>query len=130
MTKEIHYKPILAITMGDPAGIGPEIAANAFGRKELYDVCNPILIGHKRSMMAAIGLLGNKLKLNTINKTSKACFEFGTIDLIEVAEEIINEIEYGKITAPAGDIAFRAVTLAIELALNKEVDATVTGPIQ
>lgn len=129
MTKENHHKPNLAITMGDPAGIGPEIAAKAFARKQLYDVCKPILIGHQQSMEAVLALLASKLKLNTINKISDARFEYGIIDLLEVAAEIDSEIPYGEISTIAGDIAFRAVIAAIELAMNKQVDGTVTGPI-
>jgi 4-hydroxythreonine-4-phosphate dehydrogenase len=130
MTTEKHHKPILAITMGDPAGIGPEIASKAFGRSQLYDVCKPILIGHQNSMSDSLVLLGSKLKLNKINKIPEARFEYGIIDIIEVASEIDDKIKSGEISAVAGDIAFRAVVAAIELAINKQVDATVTGPIQ
>lgn len=130
MTIEKHHKPILAITMGDPAGIGPEIAAKTFGRHQVYDVCRPVLIGHKKSMSDSLVILKSKLKLNNISRINDARFEYGTIDIIEVAPEIDVKIESGEISAIAGDIAFRTVVAAIELAMHKEVDGTVTGPIQ
>ena len=130
MTSEKKHIPILAITMGDPAGIGPEIAAKTFGRSQLYDVCKPVLIGHQRSMSDSLHFLNSKLKLNRINNISEARFEYGSIDIIEVAAEIEDNIQSGTISAIAGDIAFRAVVAAIELAVNKQVDGTVTGPIQ
>lgn len=122
--------PVLAITMGDPAGIGPEIAAKVFAQKELFSICKPILVGHQPSILKAFDLLGSKLELNPIQTASEARFQHGIIDQIEIAEEINDVIKYGEVSAIGGEIAFRAVTTAINLAMNKLVDATVTGPIQ
>lgn len=130
MTEGKKHIPILAITMGDPAGIGPEIAAKVFSSQKTYQVCNPILIGHTPSMYNIINKSGLKLKLHPIDNASKARFIPGTIDIIEISDSEDANIDIGKISARAGDIAFNAVKTAIDLALNKEVDGTVTGPIQ
>jgi 4-hydroxythreonine-4-phosphate dehydrogenase len=122
-------KPILAVTMGDPAGIGPEIAVKTFSEKSVYGICNPLLIGNAKIMARAIKALKSELSINVISSVSEAKFSFSSIDVFDL--EVVNqeEIQYGKISAAAGDIAFRSVVKAIELANNGEVDGTVTCPI-
>jgi 4-phospho-D-threonate 3-dehydrogenase / 4-phospho-D-erythronate 3-dehydrogenase len=124
-----QQKPILAITMGDPAGVGPEIAAMAFAGGHLHKICKPILIGNSAIMKKAIQITGVSLALNSINRVEEAWFEEGTIDVLELDVQDAEKIEFGKISSIAGDLAFRAVTKAIDLALSKQVDGTVTNPI-
>ncbi|MGV8090659.1 MAG: 4-hydroxythreonine-4-phosphate dehydrogenase PdxA [Mangrovibacterium sp.] len=121
---------ILAITMGDPAGIGPEIAAKAFHEAEVYEKCRPVLVGNQHCMEKAVKLTGLDLRIHVIEKVSEAFFQPDTIDLINIPPDRPEQIEYGQISATAGDLAFKAVRKAIELAMRKEVDGTVTGPIQ
>lgn len=121
--------PVIAVTMGDPAGIGPEIAARTFADKTLRDICKPLLIGNSLAMEEAIRISSLKLRLNRITEVSQAGFDDGVIDIFEIDGYDTNQIHLGKVSARAGDIAFRAVKLAIELALKGMVDATVTGPI-
>ncbi len=127
--KQLHDRPILAITMGDPAGIGPEIAAKAFGKSEIYQKCRPLLVGNVEVMKKAIKVANVVCSLNAIAKVAEAKFEPGTIDIIDMEVENPNDIAYGEVSAVAGDLAFRAVKKAIDMALAKEVDGTVTGPI-
>jgi 4-hydroxythreonine-4-phosphate dehydrogenase len=124
-------KPVIAVTMGDPAGIGPEIAAKAFANKALRDICKPLLIGNSVAMEEAVRISSLTLRLNRINEVSQAGFESGTVDMLEIngVGDEVNQICFGEVSARAGDIAFRAVKLAIELAMKGMVDATVTGPI-
>ncbi len=121
--------PIIAITMGDPAGIGPEIAARAFADKALRNLCKPLLIGNSFVMQEAIRISSVNLRLNSISEVSQAGFEYGVMDIIEIDSCEADHILFGEVSSLAGDIAFRAVKLAIELALKGLVDATVTGPI-
>jgi len=123
------YRPILAITMGDPAGIGPEIAAKTFAMEELYVKCRPLLVGHAATMVKTIKNLQSKLVLSSVNKIPECSFQYGTIDIFEVGGSVSDEIIIGQISAQAGDIAFQAVKAAIKFAMDKEVDGTVTGPI-
>ncbi len=129
MKNDHDNRPLIAVTMGDPAGIGPEIAAKAFAECNLYNICKPVLIGNSYSMKKSIDLAAVKLSLNLIHDISEAGFKCGFIDMYEINGHGIDQIRYGEISAQAGDIAFRAVKLAIELAMNRRVDATVTGPI-
>jgi 4-hydroxythreonine-4-phosphate dehydrogenase len=122
-------RPILAITMGDPAGIGPEIAVKSFSDKAVYNICNPLLVGNAVLMARAVNELKSKLKINVINRVSEAQFSFGKIDVFDLEVSNPDKIQYGQISATAGDIAFRSVVKAIELANIGDVDGTVTCPI-
>lgn len=123
-----NKKPILAITMGDPAGIGPEIAAMAFAGQHLRSVCRPVLIGNRTVMEKAFSVTMHNLKINSIEEIAQACFEEQQIDLIDLPANT-EAIRFGEVSAEAGDLAFRAVVKAIELAMDRQVDGTVTGPI-
>ncbi len=121
--------PIIAITMGDPAGIGPEIAAKAFFEKEVYSKCRPLITGDAAVIERAVKLLNLPLTVRPINAVADARFEFGTIDVFDLKNVDLATLETGKVSAQAGNAAFEAVRTAIELAMKNDVDATVTGPI-
>lgn len=125
----MQSKPILAITMGDPAGIGPEIAVMAFEMSHLHRHCRPVLIGNKVCLERAIKVVGSRLSINSISEIEQAEFEPDTIDLYDIAAEGAGSIRFGEVSALAGDLAFKAVVKAIELAMDNKVDGTVTGPI-
>lgn len=119
---------ILAITMGDPAGIGPEIVAKAFAKKVVFEKCSPVLIGNADVMKEAIQLTGLDLQLNIVNKVEEAQFKLGVLDIFHIPADTTN-IKHGTVSAEAGDLAFKSVKKAIELALAGDVAGTVTGPI-
>ena len=121
--------PILAITMGDAAGIGPEIASKTFADASVYERCRPLLVGNAAIMQRAITIVGASLDLNVVSDVADAKFAFGTIDIYQIEVENPLDIEFGVVSAKAGDLAFNAVKTAIELAKAKLVDGTVTGPI-
>ena len=121
-------KIILAVTMGDPAGIGPEIAAKTFADASVFEKCSPLLVGNADVMAAAIQLTGVQLKINRIGHVNDSKLEFGTIDIFHIPADL-TKIQHGKVSAEAGNLAFNAVRTAIELAMKGEVDGTVTGPI-
>ncbi len=124
------HKPILAVTMGDAAGIGPEIAIKAFANKEVYNKCRPILMGNSEVLAHIMNLIDIKLKLNLIKQVEEAVFEWGTMDVVEhELEGGIKNLPLGEINAACGDLAFRCILSAIKFAMNGKVDATVTGPI-
>jgi 4-hydroxythreonine-4-phosphate dehydrogenase len=125
----MSYKPIIGITMGDPASIGPEIAIKALLEKEIYDTCRPLLVGDASVFNHIIEKLGLAASINAINKVEDAKFEFGKPDVFDLANFDINELEFGVVSAKAGNASFESVKKVIELALAGEIDATVTGPI-
>ncbi|MFY7839866.1 MAG: 4-hydroxythreonine-4-phosphate dehydrogenase PdxA [Lacibacter sp.] len=121
--------PVLAITMGDPASIGPEIAVKALLQKDTYDICKPLLVGDAVVFQQIIDKLQLNAKMNAVANVADAKFELGTIDVYDLGITDITKLEFGKINAMCGEASFQAVKKAIELALTKEVDGTVTGPI-
>jgi len=121
--------PIIAITMGDPASIGPEIAVKALQQRSIHKICKPVLVGDAKVFEQIINKLKLNVKVNAISKVPDAKFELGTIDVFDLNITDVNRLQFGKINAMCGEASFQAVKKVIELAMAKEVDATVTGPI-
>jgi 4-phospho-D-threonate 3-dehydrogenase / 4-phospho-D-erythronate 3-dehydrogenase len=121
--------PIIGITMGDPASIGPEIAIKALLKKEIYEICRPLLIGDATVFQQIIRLLKLDATVQPVTKVSEAEYRFGVIDVFDLQNVKMDELQFGEISAMAGHASFEAVKKVIELALAGEVDATVTGPI-
>lgn len=122
-------KPIIGITMGDPASIGPEIALKALTEQKIYDVCRPIIVGDASVFEHINEKIGLNLNINVIQNVQEAKFELGSPDVLDLNNFDIDKLEFGVISAAAGDASFKSVTKVIELALAGEIDATVTGPI-
>lgn len=121
--------PIVSISMGDPAGIGPEIIVKALGRADVYGRCRPMVVGDASVMEDAVRMVGSGLKIHPIRKVADAIFQHGTIDVYDLANVDVRSLEYGKVSAMCGEAAFQAVRTNIELALKGDVDATVTAPV-
>lgn len=117
----------IAITMGDAAGVGPEIIAKALYCAEIRDFCAPLVIGSRIVMQEAIYLLKLPLKLRLIKTPDECISGIGTIELIDV--EAPEGFEKGKATAKNGKACVSYIKRAVELALNKKVDGIVTAPI-
>lgn len=122
-------KPIIAITLGDPAGVGPEIVVKALKSKEVYDVCSPLVIGDKGVLEKALEITNTALELNAISKANEGNYTLGTLDFIDLGNIDIASLEYGKVQAQCGQAAFDYLAYAIKLALNKEVAAVATAPL-
>ena len=122
-------KPIIGITMGDPAGIGPEVAAKALSDHDIYKISRPLIIGDSSTMINAAKIAKLDLTINPIKQISEAQFSYGSIDVFDLKNVDEHEVEFGKISAMAGNAAFEAVREVIELALEKKIAATVTAPI-
>lgn len=120
----------IGITLGDPAGIGPEISIKAFAKKNLYERCQPLLVGDacvvEKYLQAHPEL---DLKLNVIDEPNQGRYVYGTIDLIDLKAVDIDQLAIGEVSAMAGNAAFQYVKKVIELALDKKIDATVTNPL-
>src|SRR5690625_5406551 len=81
MTNE---KAIIAIPMGDPAGIGPEITAKSLINSEIYDKCKPLVVGDAEVFTKAIEIVNGNLDINVINSPEEGKYEHGTVDLIDL----------------------------------------------
>ncbi len=124
-------RPIIGITMGDPAGNGAELSIQALSHIEVYQNCKPIIIGDANCMKCALELLEkqNDFHINAVKNVSDALFEFGTIDVYDMGLVDIDKRVYGKISEMCGEAAFQYVKKVIELAMSNEIDATVTNAI-
>jgi 4-hydroxythreonine-4-phosphate dehydrogenase len=116
-------RPTLALTLGDPAGIGPEIMAKALAEGSAYELLKPVVVGSRGVLEQVIEGAGLELQLRTIDAPADARGERGTVDLIEAGS--LQKARFGEIDAEHG----RAALDAIEKACSLDVDGLVTGPI-
>ncbi len=124
-------KPIVGITMGDPAGNGPELCVKALSHPDLYDRCRPIIAGDAKMIEQAAKFVGRTdLQIHRCEKVSDARFTPGTIDVLhlELIEDV-EKFELGKVSVEGGNAAFQCVRKVIELAKAGEVDATCTNAL-
>lgn len=122
--------PILALTMGDICGIGPEIVVKALTNEMVYQVCKPLIVGDKRVVCMANKKFGDPdkiVKATTSIRNTK--FQYGTIHVFDVPIKLNEQIPFATVSAIGGESAYSAVAKAIDLALCEYVDATVTGPL-
>jgi len=122
-------KPIIGITMGDPAGIGSEIIAKALNQFEVYTKCRPVVIGDKRAMEEAVKMAQVNLEVQEIKDIADASFTPGVMDVYDLDNINLEKIPYGKVDADCGRAAGEYIEKAIQMAMDKEITAMVTGPI-
>ena len=121
-------RPVIGITMGDPASIGPEITLKALNNPSIYEQAKPLVVGDLGMMYKARETVGLKnLKFHKISQVSEALFEYGTIDVLDMGLVDSEKLELGKVSKEAGEAAFQYVVKVIELANKGKVDATVTN---
>ena len=123
------FKPILAITMGDAAGIGGEIIDKALSRKEVYDLSRPLVVGDTRVLKNALQVAHVQLQFNPVEKVADAIFRHGVIDVLDLKSIDTDNLVMGKPQAMAGKASVEYVEKAVRLALRGEVHAIVTAPL-
>jgi 4-hydroxythreonine-4-phosphate dehydrogenase len=120
--------PLIAVTMGDPAGIGPEIIARTFADPGFRDENHALVVGDTKIMERAVNLLDLPLRVNPISESEEAAFEPDTIDVLAVTD-LPDDLPFGELNERAGDAAFLYVEKAIELASAGRVVAIATAPL-
>ena len=121
-------RPRLAITMGDAAGVGPEIIVKAFARLAGTGWCRPLVVGDARRLARAAAITGVAAAVVPVPGPSAARYLPATIDCIDVGG-VPDDLPFGVLSAVAGDVAFRCIERAVALALSGDVDAICTAPI-
>lgn len=121
--------PYLGITMGDPAGIGPEIIAKSFAESEIYSECIPFVIGSSNVMDCAIQLIKSDSKTVTIRNLEDIHNDPRKIYVLDDNSLDHESIKYGEINATAGQAAVKWILQAGELAAKNQIQAIVTAPI-
>ena len=124
----IMKKPVLAVSMGDPAGIGPEIIVKALCG-DAASVADCIIVGNEYILQQAIEITGSPLKLHIISSPEQAVFALGTAEVISLDNIDPHEFSFGQISAMCGKAAYEYIEKCISLAMQGAVDAVVTAPI-
>ena len=119
----------IAIPMGDPAGVGPEIVVKTAVSKEILDLCDLVVIGDKNVLEKAIEICQVNLKIHTIKNVEEGKYEKGILNVIDLENVDMNTLEYGKIQGMCGKAAFEYIKKCVELAMEHKVDAIATTPI-
>ena len=123
-------RPIIGITMGDPASIGPEITVKALSRPELYGRCRPIVVGDACMLERAKGVAGHpEIAIRAVSDVRDALFKPGAIDVYDMKLVDAATLPLGQVSAQAGEAAFQYVRRVIDLAMAGAVDGTVTNAL-
>lgn len=126
MTNE---RKIIAIPMGDAAGIGPEITVKSLAKKEIYEMCNPLVVGDADVIKKAIDVTETGLNVNIVAAPNEGKYEFGTVDVLDMNNIDIDALQPGQVQAQCGQAAFEFIKKSVELAMNDDVAAIATTPI-
>jgi 4-hydroxythreonine-4-phosphate dehydrogenase len=122
-------KPFLAITMGDPAGIGPEVTAKALLKEEIYEKCRPFVVGSAVAMNDALMLIKAEIPARVAHSLEDVKGEPGHIDVLDMENLDYSKVQYGKVSAAAGKASVEWILRAGELAASGQVQAIATAPI-
>ncbi len=121
--------PLIGITLGDPAGIGPEITVKALADHPVSEKCRPLVIGDACVLENAVKITNRPVSIHVIEKPSEGFYRPGCIDVIDMKAVDMEKLQIGQVSAMAGEAAFQYVKKVIELAMAGEVDATVTNAL-
>jgi 4-hydroxythreonine-4-phosphate dehydrogenase len=122
------HRPIIAITMGDPAGIGPEIILRALAHPDLHANCRPLVIGDARHFRRVGRIVGSTLEVLAIAEPAEASYRPGSLDCIDL-DLVPAGLPFGQVSAAAGEAAFRCIERACDLVVQGKADALCTAPI-
>lgn len=122
--------PLIAITMGDPCGVGPEIIIKALHSPEVAAICRPFVIGDRAAMERALSVCKSSLKIHEISRPEEAASTpTGTVALLALSQLSEEDLRYGQPSAAAGDAVFRYICEAARFCLDGRVAAMATAPI-
>ena len=123
-------RPILAITVGDPAGIGPEIILKALRHADVYERCRPLVVGDRRMLERAVPWVeAEGLAVEIVESPAEGSYKAGVVTVLDLADADPADVPIGIETAGGGAAAVSAVFRACDLAMAGEVDAVVTAPL-
>ena len=122
-------KPFVAVPIGDPAGVGPEIVVKSVASKEVFDVARTVVIGDAKVLANACKIMNVDLRINKIEKPEDGDYSEGVLNLIDLDNIDMDQFEFGKVNGICGKAAFQYIQKSIELANEGLVDAVATTPI-
>ena len=122
-------KPFIAVPIGDPAGVGPEITVKSIANKDVFDAARVVVVGDKKVIEKAIEICGKDLKVNVINEPEEGVYDEKTLNIIDLDNIDMDTFEYGKVQGMCGKAAYAYIKKAVDLANSRKVDAVATTPI-
>jgi 4-hydroxythreonine-4-phosphate dehydrogenase len=126
-------KPRIAVTMGDPAGVGPEVIVAAWADRSIHARVFPLVLGHPEILRRAAKLLHSTIEVCEVDRESvlQGCWKADaqTLSCLRTSDEGVLDLPTGRVDARAGEAAYQAVREAIKLAIEGHVDAIVTAPL-
>ena len=122
-------QPILGVTMGDPAGVGPEIIARAAAEAAVRSASRPVVVGAASTMSAALALVSSPLTLHAVKRAADCRWADGTLEVLDLANVDMASLPRAAVSAAAGKAAYDYVERAVTLAQAREIHGIVTAPI-
>lgn len=122
-------KLVLAVTMGDPAGVGPEVVLKALASERVREACRPLVVGSAAVFERALGWLKLPLTVQALASPARADYGAGTVPVLDVGEPGVVDLPLGRVSAEAGRVAVESILRAVELVQSGEAAALVTAPI-
>lgn len=122
-------KSLIAVPIGDPAGVGPEIAAKSVASPKVFGAANCVVVGDRAVMENAIRIVGADLTVKVVNDPEEGDYREGTLNLIDMRNIDMSKFELGKVNGMCGKAAYEYIAKSIELANSGKVDAVATTPI-
>jgi 4-hydroxythreonine-4-phosphate dehydrogenase len=122
--------PLIAITMGDAAGVGPEVIMKALSHAEVQEMCRPLVVGDAARLRAAGKIVGSGIKVRSVREEEIATVQFDARHVHCVDLNLVPaDLAWGKLSATAGEAAYRSIEVAARLALSGRVAAICTAPL-
>lgn len=121
-------RPIIAITMGDASGIGPEIIMKALAEPAVQTMCRPLVVGDAERLRTAGAIVGSALKVESLSKAAEAHYAPDTVDCIDL-KLIPKDHPFGRLSPVSGEGAFRYIERAVEIVEAGEADGICTAPL-
>jgi 4-hydroxythreonine-4-phosphate dehydrogenase len=121
-------RPVIAITMGDAAGVGPEIIMKSLAHAELYQRCRPVVVGDANRLRQAGAIVGSTLAVHSLATIDEMRGTFGSVDCIDL-HLIPDDLPWGRLSPVAGNAAYHYIRTATGLAMQGRVDAICTAPL-
>ena len=122
-------KPLIAVPIGDPAGVGPEITVKSIALKEVFDAARCIVVGDRKIIENAVKITGVNLKVNVVDDPAEGDYSEGVLNLIDLDNIDMDKFEFGKVQGMCGKAAYEYIAKSVELANSRKADAVATTPI-
>ena len=128
MKRGAKYRPVIGITMGDAAGVGPEIIVKTLMDKRIYTLCRPLIIGDGGIMERAAAIVKARVTIRCIGDVGEARFVHGILDVLDL-KNLALDLPFARVDGRAGRAAYEYVERAVNLAMRGELDAIATAPL-